>query len=64
VGVKPLTLNQLSLRTGLPHDWLREQALAGNLPCLRVGDKLLFNLEAVQAALAGMASQRQGVPRA
>jgi hypothetical protein len=31
--------------------WLRQEALAGRIPCLRVGRKLLFNAEAVKAAL-------------
>jgi excisionase family DNA binding protein len=57
---RPLTLNQVSRRTGLPRDWRREQALAGRLPCLRVGDKFLFNFEAVQAALAELAAGHRG----
>lgn len=45
----PLSL--LALRLGLPVRWLREEATAGRLPSLRVGDDLLFDLEAVTHTL-------------
>jgi hypothetical protein len=32
--------------------WLKGEAIAGRLPCLRVGRRLLFNPIAVEAALA------------
>jgi hypothetical protein len=54
--MKPLTLNQLAIRTSWPAEWLREQAAAGKIPCLRVGNKLLFNLLAVEKAVADMAA--------
>jgi hypothetical protein len=52
----PLGLHGLARRVGLPAGWLREQALAGRLPCLRVGRRLLFDLAAVQRALAALAA--------
>jgi hypothetical protein len=50
-GSAPVNLIGLAARTHLPAAWLRAEALAGRLPCLRVGRKLLFNVEAVRAAL-------------
>ena len=51
----------LSARLRLPPDWLRAEALAGRIPCLRVRRKLLFNPDAVEKALAERAADRQGV---
>jgi hypothetical protein len=55
---KPLTLNQLAIRTGLPRAWLKCQALEGRIPCLHVGNELLFNLRAVNESLLEMAASR------
>lgn len=49
---KLLTLNQLSERTGLPAAWLRREADAGRLPCIRAGRLRMFDLAAVLKALA------------
>jgi hypothetical protein len=51
-----LTLPRLALHLQLSRDWLRAEALAGRLPCLRVGRKLLFSLAAVEKALAERAA--------
>jgi hypothetical protein len=51
-----LTLHRLSTHLRLPRDWLRSEADAGRLPCLRVGRKLLFNLHAVERVLAERAA--------
>ncbi len=60
---RPFSLNQISIRTGLPRDWLRERAERGDIPCLRVGGKLLFNLAAVERAIAELAAHsREGRP--
>ena len=48
---EPETLNQLSRRTGLPAAWLKREAEAGSLPCLRVGRRFLFSPAAVNRAL-------------
>ena len=57
-----LTLQRLAARLRLPREWLGDEALAGRLPCLRVGHKLLFNLSAVEQLLAERAAgERQGV---
>lgn len=47
-----LTLSQLSERTGLPAAWLRREADAGRLPCIRAGRLCMFDLAAVMKALA------------
>lgn len=52
----------LSARLRLPADWLRAEALAGRIPCLKVGRKLLFSPDAVEKALAERAAaERQEV---
>jgi hypothetical protein len=55
-----LRLNRLALQLRLPRDWLRQEALAGRLPCLKVGRRLLFDPAAVERALA----ERAGKPLA
>jgi excisionase family DNA binding protein len=59
--VEPITLNRLATELKLPKDWLRHEAIAGRLPCLRVGRKILFNLSAVNQALADRATKCQEV---
>ena len=56
----PETLNQLARRTSLPAAWLKKEAEAGNLPCLRVGRRFLFSPEAVNTALLARASSKGG----
>ncbi len=46
-----LTLHRAAARLGVPAAWLRGEALAGRIPCLRAGRRLLFHLTAVEAAL-------------
>jgi len=46
----------LSTRLRLPPHWLRAEALAGRIPCLKIGRKLLFNPSAVEQALAERAA--------
>jgi excisionase family DNA binding protein len=47
-----LTLNRMARRLGVTVRWLRAEADAGRVPCLRAGRRYLFELSAVQAALA------------
>jgi hypothetical protein len=55
----------LSSRLRLPRDWLRGEALAGRIPCLKIGRKLLFNPDAVEKTLAERAAaERQEARRA
>lgn len=52
-----LTLARLARRLGVTQHWLREEADAGRIPCLRAGNRYLFSLEAMDNALAERASQ-------
>lgn len=45
---------------GVPAKWLREEAEAGRVPCLRAGTRMLFNPLAVQQMLAERAAQFDG----
>lgn len=57
-----LSLARMARRLGVTQDWLRAEADAGNVPCLRAGKRLLFNAAATQEALAFQAAEhRQGV---
>lgn len=50
-----LTLSRMAHRVGVTQAWLREQATAGHIPCLKAGKRLLFNPVAVIEALAAKA---------
>ena len=51
-----ISLPRLAQKLNLPLRWLKEQALSGKIPCLKVGRKFLFSLTAVQNALANQAA--------
>jgi excisionase family DNA binding protein len=59
-------IRQAAHRLGVPATWLRTEALAGRLPHLRVGRRLLVDPEAVRAALVLRAVEegRKGVGHA
>jgi hypothetical protein len=46
-----LSLPLAARRLRVPAGWLRSEALAGRVPVLRAGRRLLFNVDAVRAAL-------------
>jgi hypothetical protein len=48
------------IQGGLTQKWLRVQAEAGAIPCLRADSRFLFDFEAVEAALAERAAQTRG----
>ena len=50
------TLHELAQRLCLPRDWLRHEADAGRIPCLKIERRYRFNVEAVREALAGRAA--------
>ena len=50
------SLNRLAGQLGVTRRWLREQAEAGRIPCLRAGRRYLFNGEAVLEVLAAQAA--------
>jgi hypothetical protein len=47
----------------VPVTWLRAEAEAGRVPCLRAGKVLLFNPSAVEQALAVRAAENREVRR-
>lgn len=56
-----LSLSRMARRLGVTQQWLRDQADAGKIPCLKAGNRYLFNPVAVQEALAEKAARtRQG----
>jgi hypothetical protein len=63
-----LTLGPMARRLRVPVQWLRKQAEAGEVPCIRDGEVFLFAPDAVEAALFKRAAEwpadRQGVPNA
>jgi hypothetical protein len=52
-----VSLSRLATELRLPRKWLRREALAGRLPCLRVGRRLLFTTAAVEQVLAERAAK-------
>lgn len=50
-------LSRMSRRLGVTRQWLREQADAGKVPCLKAGKRYLFNPVAVQETLAAKATK-------
>jgi hypothetical protein len=48
-------IHALARRLGLPAGWLKAEANAGRIPCLRVGRQLRFNPVAVEAVLSDQA---------
>ena len=52
-----LSLSRMARRLGVTQQWLRDEAEAGNVPCLKAGSRYLFNPPAVQEALAAQAAQ-------
>lgn len=51
-----LPLRFIARRLRVPAKWLRAEALAGRLPHLNADGQLLFNVEAVEAALTARAA--------
>jgi hypothetical protein len=56
-------LHGLAAALRLPRNWLRREALAGRIPCLRIGRKLLFERDSVERALAQRAAGKREVAR-
>lgn len=53
-----VSITEASRRFGVPITWLKAEVEAGRIPSLRVGRRLLFNLESVEQALLDRAQQR------
>ena len=56
---KLLNLRELASRLKLPMSWLKKEAASGRLPCLRVGQRVLFSFSAVEEALLFRAGEYQ-----
>ncbi|MEI8195462.1 MAG: hypothetical protein WCI73_06100, partial [Phycisphaerae bacterium] len=55
-----LPLRRAAVRLGVPVAWLRAEADAGRIPCLRVGRRLMVNQQTVEAALLARTTQAGG----
>ena len=52
-----LTLLQMALELRVSVEWLRKESAGGRIPCLRAGDRLLFNRRAVTRAVLRRAAR-------
>ena len=59
---KFVPLRQAAIRLGLPMVWLKNEAKAGRVPCLRAGNRVMFHVDAVERALLERANQQETVP--
>lgn len=55
-----ITVRSMAARLRVPAKWLRQEALAGRVPCLRAGTAILVNPEAVESELCRRAAEPQG----
>ena len=56
-----LSLSRMARRIGVTQKWLRDEANSGKIPCLKAGNRYLFNPVTVQESLAAKAARsRQG----
>ncbi|MCC5822629.1 MAG: helix-turn-helix domain-containing protein [Phycisphaerales bacterium] len=58
-----LPIGPTSHRLGVPRAWLRREADAGRIPCLMVGRRRMFNLEAVRETLEHRSGAGLSVPQ-
>lgn len=58
-----IRIGELSEQTGLPMAWLKREADAGRIPCVRAGRARMFNLQQVLTTLDDRV-KREGVSRA
>ena len=58
-----IPLGQMAHLLGVPTAWLKREADAGRLPCLRVGRRRLFAPEAVRAELDRRAQVKSQYPQ-
>ena len=57
-----ITIQSMAARLRVPAKWLRQEALAGRIPCLKAGTAILVKPEAVEASLVRRAGKaEQGV---
>jgi hypothetical protein len=56
-------VHTLARKLGLSAVWLKAEANAGRIPCLKVGRRLLFNAAAVERALLARAGGDENADR-
>lgn len=58
-----ITIRSMAARLRVPAKWLKQEAEAGRIPCLRAGTAILVSPEAVEAELLRRAAEsRRGQP--
>lgn len=55
-----VALEELARRLPVSKRWLQREARAGRIPSLIAGNRRLFNVEAVRAAIAERAAKAEG----
>jgi hypothetical protein len=60
----PLPLNRMARRLRVTVAWLRDEADAGRVPCLRAGTRYLFAPDAVERVLAERAATEKAASHA
>jgi excisionase family DNA binding protein len=58
-SLRLVTLEVLCERLGLPKKWVRRLAGEGKLPCARVGQRLLFDVDRVASRVQSLALRNQ-----
>lgn len=51
-----LVLRKMAARLGVPSGWLRERAIAGDVPALLAGNRWMFRPDVVAPIVAAMAA--------
>lgn len=55
------SVETVAAKLGVPTSWLKSEAVAGHVPALTVGRRLLLDVQQVRAALSERARQREPV---
>lgn len=58
-----ITLRSMAARLRVPAKWLKQEALAGRIPCLRAGTAILVDPQVVETELVRRAAASQGDDR-
>ncbi len=62
MGEQLIGLGAMATRAGVPRGWLRAEAEAGRVPCLRAGERLLFSADTVERVLLSRAAAESPIP--
>jgi len=49
-------LTSTAIKCGVPIDWLKDKAIAQEIPCLIINNRFLFNIESVNEKLLQLAA--------